>query len=88
MSCEQEKKADISETGSKLEANSSKLANNYMKKLTIAFVCMIFFSGCFIFRKKEKYGCPSNGKNVGAEKIVSGDPKAIRDAKKAKKFRS
>lgn len=41
-----------------------------------------------IFHKKEKYGCPSNGKNVGAEKILSGDPKASKEAKKAKKFRS
>ncbi len=41
-----------------------------------------------IFPKKEKYGCPSNGKNVGAEKILSGDPKAMKDVKKAKKFRS
>lgn len=33
---------------------------------------------------KSKYGCPSNGKNVGAEKLLS-DPKASR---KAKKFRA
>jgi hypothetical protein len=48
------------------------------------------FSNVFggVFHKKEKYGCPSNGKNVGAEKILSGDPKATKDAKKAKKFRS
>lgn len=37
---------------------------------------------------KRKTGCPSNGKNVGAEKILSGDPKAMKDVKKAKKFRS
>ncbi|MBL7746709.1 MAG: hypothetical protein JNM19_04735 [Chitinophagaceae bacterium] len=37
---------------------------------------------------KRKSGCPTNGKNVGAEKILSGDPKAAKDAKKAKKFRS
>jgi hypothetical protein len=37
---------------------------------------------------KPKYGCPSNGKNVGAEKIVSGDPEATKSARKAKKFRS
>ncbi len=37
---------------------------------------------------KRKTGCPSNGKNVGAEKLMSGDPKAVKDAKKAKKFRS
>ncbi|MDQ6812761.1 MAG: hypothetical protein M3040_03320 [Bacteroidota bacterium] len=33
-------------------------------------------------------GCPSNGRNVGAEKILSGDPKAIKDMKKARKFRA
>ena len=37
---------------------------------------------------KRKTGCPSNGKNVGAEKILSGDPQAMKDAKKAKKFKS
>ncbi len=37
---------------------------------------------------KRKTGCPSNGKNVGAEKILSGDPKAMKDVKKAKKFKS
>ena len=41
-----------------------------------------------VFSKKNKEGCPSNGKNVGAEKILSGDPKAMKDVKKAKKFRS
>jgi hypothetical protein len=30
-----------------------------------------------------KYGCPSNGKNVGAEKMVSGEK-----TPKAKKFKS
>jgi len=41
-----------------------------------------------IFKGKAKTGCPSNGKNVGAEKILSGDPKAMKDVKRAKKFRS
>ena len=44
-------------------------------------------SGCFIsriFKKKEKYGCPTDGRNVGAEKIASGDEKSIRAAGKAK----
>ena len=45
-------------------------------------------SGCFVFKKKEKYGCPTNGKNVGAEKILSGDKDAIKAARKAKKFKS
>jgi hypothetical protein len=70
-----------------------------MKNLRIFAIIMsltILLSSCKIignvfggiFHKKEKYGCPSNGKNVGAEKILSGDPKATKDAKKAKKFRS
>lgn len=33
-------------------------------------------------------GCPSNGKNVGAEKILSGDAKAMKAASKAKKFKA
>ncbi len=39
-----------------------------------------------LFRRKS--GCPSNGKNVGAEQILSGDPKAMKSVKRAKKFRS
>lgn len=39
-----------------------------------------------LFRRKS--GCPSNGKNVGAEMILSGDPKAIKSARGAKKFKS
>ena len=58
-----------------------------MKK-TILILAMsgFIFSGCSIFRRHEKYGCPTNGKNVGAEKILSGDKDAIKAAKKAKKF--
>ena len=51
-------------------------------------ICLWMFSGCSVFKKNEKYGCPTNGKNVGAEKILSGDKEAIKDAKKAKKFKS
>jgi hypothetical protein len=47
-------------------------------------------SSCRIWNNlfKSKYGCPSNGKNIGAEKIISGDPEAMKAMKKAKKFRS
>jgi ethanolamine utilization microcompartment shell protein EutL len=45
------------------------------------------FSGCSIFRRHEKYGCPTNGKNIGAERILSGDKAAIKAARKAKKFK-
>jgi hypothetical protein len=39
-----------------------------------------FGTSCSLFA--PKYGCPSNGKNVGAEKILAGEKV------KAKKFRS
>ncbi len=57
-----------------------------IKKLLYAFLIIAFFSGCSMF--KAKYGCPTNGKNVGAEKILSGDKKAMKAAAKAKKFNS
>ncbi len=59
-----------------------------MKKILVSFVCIWIFSGCSIFKKNEKYGCPTNGKNVGAEKLLSGDKDAIKAARKAKKFKS
>lgn len=70
-----------------------------LRFFTIALSLTMLFSSCQlwhnvtggiagIFRKHPKEGCPSNGKNVGAEKILSGDPKAMKDVKKAKKFRS
>lgn len=59
-----------------------------MKKILLAFILVSFLlSGCFIsriFGKKDKYGCPTNGRNIGAEKILSGDQKAINAEKKAK----
>ncbi len=59
-----------------------------MKKILIAAFCIGFFSGCSVFRKNEKYGCPTNGKNIGAERILSGDKQAMKAARKAKKFKS
>jgi hypothetical protein len=59
-----------------------------MKKILLVFVMSSFLlSGCFIskiFHKKEKVGCPTDGRNVGAEKLLGGDPKAEKAAKKAK----
>ena len=58
-----------------------------MKKLILAFFVLSMLNSCFIsriFQKKEKYGCPTNGRNVGAEKIAAGDEKAIRASNKAK----
>jgi len=55
-----------------------------MKKLILAGFIVSLFSGCFIFQKKEKYGCPTNGRNIGAEKLAAGDPAAMKASKKAK----
>jgi uncharacterized protein YceK len=58
-----------------------------MKKIILAIMMVSMLSGCFIsriFHKKEKYGCPTNGRNVGAEKIASGDEDAIRASNKAR----
>lgn len=50
---------------------------------TILFISLsLYLASCSV-----KRGCPSNGKNVGAEKILSEDPKAMRDVKKAQKYK-
>jgi hypothetical protein len=55
-----------------------------MKKLiTLLFICssLYLISACNVL-KRPKEGCPSNGKNVGAEKLLSGEK-----IPKARKFR-
>ena len=58
-----------------------------MKKILLVFVMASFLlSGCFIsklFHRKEKVGCPTDGRNVGAEKLLN-DEKAMKASKKAK----
>ena len=58
-----------------------------MRKVFFVVFCAWMLSGCFIFKKNVKYGCPTNGKNIGAERILSGDKAAIKAARKAKKFK-
>ncbi len=58
-----------------------------MKKILIAVVCICFLGSCSLFKKSEKTekkGCPTDGRNVGAEKILAGDEKAVKASKKAK----
>lgn len=61
-----------------------------VKFLFIVLGLMMMLSSCKAWNGLfgPKYGCPTNGKNVGAEKLASGDPDAERAARKAKKFRS
>jgi hypothetical protein len=48
----------------------------------------LILSSCSLWNKVfgPKYGCPSNGRNVGAEKLLSGDmsSKEMKKARKAK----
>ena len=50
----------------------------------ILLSCLAFAASSCSTLFQPKYGCPSSGKNVGAEKLLS-DPSA---ARKAKKFRA
>lgn len=57
-----------------------------MKQLTKAALIIVLVSiitSCNVFKRTPKEGCPTNGKNVGAEKILSGEK-----IKKAKRFNS
>lgn len=53
-----------------------------LKQAAVLILFLSFLTGCSVF-KKPKEGCPSNGKNVGAEKLLSGEK-----VPKVKKFRS
>jgi len=55
-----------------------------MKKILPALLVVSVLSSCFIFQKKEKYGCPGNGRNIGAERLAAGDADAMKASKKAK----
>jgi len=61
-----------------------------LRFFVIALSLVMIFSSCRMWNNlfKPKYGCPSNGKNVGAEKVLSSDPETMKALKKAKKFRS
>lgn len=55
-----------------------------MKSIRISLlVCICTFTIYFMSSCSVKRGCPSNGKNVGAERLLSGEK-----VPKAKKFRS
>jgi len=51
-------------------------------------VIVATFSCTCAFSCTPGKGCRGNGKNVGAERILSGDKKALKEAGKAGKFRS
>jgi exo-beta-1,3-glucanase (GH17 family) len=56
--------------------------------VTLSVAVLMSSCGMLSNMFKRKTGCPTNGKNIGAEKLASGDPKAEKAARKAKKFKS
>ncbi len=58
-----------------------KMIMKNLVKAAIVVLTVSLFTSCNVF-KKPKEGCPSNGKNVGAEKLLSGEK-----VPKAKKFK-
>jgi hypothetical protein len=61
-----------------------------LRFIVVALSLVMLLSSCRLWNNmfRPKYGCPSNGKNVGAEKVLSGDPDTMKSLKKARKFRS
>jgi hypothetical protein len=60
---------------------------NSMKKaqiILLSFSVLLLASSCGVFSKKGS-GCPSNGKNVGAEKVMEMSEKEL---KKQPKFKA
>ena len=46
-----------------------------MKKFILATFVVYMLSGCFIFRKKEKYGCPNDNRGLSQYEILAKDKK-------------
>lgn len=64
-----------------------------MKAVRTLFICaslMLMLSSCKLWGNifKPKSGCKTDGRNIGAEKLVTGDPESEKAARKAKKFKS
>jgi len=64
-----------------------------MKAVRTLLLCvglMLMLSSCKVWGSifKPKYGSKTDGRNVGAEKLASGDPESEKAARKAKKFKS
>lgn len=66
------------------------LSMKTFRLLTLGTSFIILFSSCSVLSSvfKRKSGCPTDGKNIGAERLISGDPAAEKAARKAKKFKS
>jgi len=61
-----------------------------VRYITVCASLILILSSCKVWNNMfgPKYGCKTDGRNIGAEKLVNGDPDAAKAAKKAKKFKS
>jgi hypothetical protein len=60
-------------------------------RMVVVSICILtLVSSCRLWNNvfSPKYGCKTNGKNIGAEKLINGDPEATKAARKAKKFKA
>ncbi len=60
----------------------------HFKKMIWIISSSLLLSSCGLFSHANRNGCPSNGKNVDAGKLAAGDPKAMKEARKAPKFKA
>ncbi|WP_074420244.1 hypothetical protein [Hydrotalea sp.] len=60
----------------------------FSKKIVWVMSICLILSACGLFNHANRNGCPSNGKNVDAGKLAAGDPKAMKAASKAPKFKA
>ena len=58
-----------------------------MKKLLMLVISGYLLGSCSLF-SNQKLGCKSSGKNIGAERVLSGDKQTIKALRKAKKFKA
>lgn len=66
----------------------SSLSTKMIKMKKIFFLAIVFtysLQSCFVGRMfHPKYGCPTSGAAIGAERIAAGDQKAIRASNRSK----
>ena len=53
------------------------------RKAILFFIIAVMLSACAV-----KRGCPATASAIGAERVLSGDPKAAKAIKKGKKFKA
>ena len=67
----------------KIDAGSQKIKNMKLLVAAIVIAFCLASTSCNVGR-----GCPTNGKNVGAERVLGGDAKTMKALKRVKKFRA